>query len=232
MFNEGRLKSFHKPCFLTQPGPSLRPNPKIVVEGGQECEVGEILDKRWGAKGKEHLVRWKDYGPEDNSWEPRANLQNAREAVHDFEAQGWASREAGYHVMNSCSDSQTINPYDPLLAPTSEPARYTILRKSLTPNPLHPTMSPMNLTLLNCHPAHQSGADAEDHHQSGTDANQVPINVVRHDRSTVTGVLCRWVIALIWWRQGYSPEIDATVMASLDHWLHTRGLSIYIDLVL
>jgi len=39
------------------------------------------MEKR---KGIQYLVKWEDYGDEENTWEPRRNLENAREAIEDF----------------------------------------------------------------------------------------------------------------------------------------------------
>jgi len=47
-------------------------------------EVKQIIGKR-KVKGKvQYLVSWKGYGPEDNSWEPVANLHSARDAIKAF----------------------------------------------------------------------------------------------------------------------------------------------------
>ena len=58
-----------------------------------EYEVEEILDKevvstksRIGPKAKvRYLVKWKNWGDEENSWEPRENLDGCRELVEEFE---------------------------------------------------------------------------------------------------------------------------------------------------
>jgi len=47
--------------------------------------VEKILNKRT-VRGKEKfLVRWKRYTAEENTWENRENLENAKELVKEFE---------------------------------------------------------------------------------------------------------------------------------------------------
>ncbi|CAD5225024.1 unnamed protein product [Bursaphelenchus xylophilus] len=48
------------------------------INGEPAYEVEALLDYRGGEdhwKNREFLVKWKDFGPEDNSWEPRLNLR-------------------------------------------------------------------------------------------------------------------------------------------------------------
>jgi chromodomain protein Y len=50
-------------------------------KGHEEYEVHDILDQRKKNGRTEYLVRWKDYGPKDDTWEPKENLSNAPEAL-------------------------------------------------------------------------------------------------------------------------------------------------------
>ena len=64
-----------------QPTP---PDP-VLVQDHPEYEVETILDKRRRYNREEYLVKWLGYPVYDSTWEPLANLANARQAVDDFE---------------------------------------------------------------------------------------------------------------------------------------------------
>lgn len=49
----------------------------FVVEG--------LIDKRAGPVGLEYRVRWKDYGPLDDTWEPVSNLTSVQTMIEKFE---------------------------------------------------------------------------------------------------------------------------------------------------
>jgi transposase InsO family protein len=50
------------------------PPPPVVVDGEMEWEVEEILDSRMFRNRLQYLVKWRGYGREEASWEPRTNV--------------------------------------------------------------------------------------------------------------------------------------------------------------
>jgi hypothetical protein len=72
------------------------PPPEIVRddddddEGHPEYEVEAILAKRYNKRKRrdEWRVKWKGYGPEQNTWEPQDHLQNALTRLEQFENKG------------------------------------------------------------------------------------------------------------------------------------------------
>ena len=66
-------------------GQKKTPPKPVIIEGEEEFEVKKILNKRV-VRGKEKfLVRWKRYTAEEDTWESRENLGNAKELVEEFE---------------------------------------------------------------------------------------------------------------------------------------------------
>jgi len=61
----------------------IPPKP-VIIEEEKKFEVEKILNKRM-IRGKEKfLVRWKGYMVEEDTWENRENLENAKELVEEF----------------------------------------------------------------------------------------------------------------------------------------------------
>jgi len=66
-------------------GQKKTPPKPVIIEGEEEFKVEKIINKRT-VRGKEKfLVRWKGYMAEEDTWENRENLENAKELVEEFE---------------------------------------------------------------------------------------------------------------------------------------------------
>ena len=79
--------------------PTLRsqqqPPPLLVDAQGPLYAVNDILDRRIRNDKPQYLISWKDYGPEDNTWEPLENLADCMELVEHYERTHSTSRRRG-----------------------------------------------------------------------------------------------------------------------------------------
>ena len=47
-------------------------------------QVGQVLKDRKKRGQIEYLIRWKNFGAEEDSWEPESNLKNAGSILQDY----------------------------------------------------------------------------------------------------------------------------------------------------
>ncbi|KAF8692091.1 hypothetical protein RHS03_08657, partial [Rhizoctonia solani] len=80
VFYVGLLSKSHKSPsqpFLEQPPPE-------TIEGEEEYEVKQIIHSKRQQGKWFYLIKWKGYGPEDNSWEPEELLEHSQEEIKRF----------------------------------------------------------------------------------------------------------------------------------------------------
>src|SRR5277367_1788656 len=65
-------------------GRAREPLLRVEVEGELEYEVARILDSKIERGRLKYLVDWVDCGPEERTWEPMKNVENAPDAVATF----------------------------------------------------------------------------------------------------------------------------------------------------
>jgi hypothetical protein len=59
----------------------------VTLEGEEEYEVERILNSRKVGRQLQYLIRWKGYGPEEDTWQLKADVPNAPKLVQRFHQQ-------------------------------------------------------------------------------------------------------------------------------------------------
>ena len=71
------------------------PEPQPVqVDEEEEWDVDKVLDKRVYNNETEYLIGWKDSPPYEASWEPMEHLENAKDAIKDYERESESHKPA------------------------------------------------------------------------------------------------------------------------------------------
>ena len=65
-----------------------------------EFEVEQVIDRRRHNNELQYLVKWKRFGPNDNTWEPMANLIHSRDEVKKFEQRRKAAAQTPVATQN------------------------------------------------------------------------------------------------------------------------------------
>lgn len=79
------------------------------MESEEEYTVERIVSKRMGPNGPEYLLKWKGYGEEDNTWEPRENLDCA-DLINEYEKRAENSLKRKEKKSDSCKFSCRVAP--------------------------------------------------------------------------------------------------------------------------
>ena len=56
----------------------------VEVKDAPEYKVEEVLNSRLKQGKLEYLVKWSGYTDDHNTWEPKSNLDNSKEAINNF----------------------------------------------------------------------------------------------------------------------------------------------------
>ncbi|QRW20751.1 Retrotransposable element Tf2 protein [Rhizoctonia solani] len=80
VFYVGLLSKVHK----SPSQPLLEHPPPETIEGEEEYEVEQIINSKRQQGKWFYLIKWKGYGPEDNSWEPEELLEHSKEEICCF----------------------------------------------------------------------------------------------------------------------------------------------------
>ena len=79
--NVSRIR-LYKPQVEEQKKALLKP---VIIKGEEEFKVEKTLNKQVVQEKEKFLVQWKGYTVEEDMWEDRKNLENAKELVEEFE---------------------------------------------------------------------------------------------------------------------------------------------------
>ena len=80
--NVSQIKPYHEQM---EGQTSYQPRPVHVTEDrDNEWEMDYIVDSYLKGRKLEYLVHWKGYDNLHHTWEPKSNLRNAKDTIHDF----------------------------------------------------------------------------------------------------------------------------------------------------
>jgi len=76
-FHASQLKHFTKNDASLFPSQEhISPGPIMTLDGMEEYAIDRIIDERCRGRGRQYLVRWVGYGPEEDRWLPQRELDN------------------------------------------------------------------------------------------------------------------------------------------------------------
>jgi hypothetical protein len=84
VFHASKFVPYHEDEIGDRQPPKPAP---IEVEGHNEWEVEKILNSKVERGRIKYFVKWKGFDESDNSWEPVANVKNAKELIAEYHQQ-------------------------------------------------------------------------------------------------------------------------------------------------
>lgn len=84
VFHASKLRPYVESCII---GQQREQPPTDLINGHKEYEVEHIIDQEKCGQTQYYLVQWKGTNPDQDSWEPEANLANAQNMICKFIAQ-------------------------------------------------------------------------------------------------------------------------------------------------
>ena len=83
MFHASLLRPYRDPNEVFPARRRDTPLPQLV-DGEEEWEVEAILSHRDKRTGRQYLIRWKGFGPEEDTWEPEAHIVHSGDLLRAY----------------------------------------------------------------------------------------------------------------------------------------------------
>jgi hypothetical protein len=87
VFNYDHLKPYTESAGISDTDRLRMPDTRVENKVFEEYEVEKVIGKRYDKSRRQNmwLVRWKNYGPQHDSWQTKKDLRNAPEILRAFE---------------------------------------------------------------------------------------------------------------------------------------------------